>query len=307
VATLEDAADDLVIKLKGLDAEITESEGKFEGFKDGIDGVAGELDHEWTALTAAVTSFAKALDEEQHKLDEQARETLQGLSEAQAAVAHDGAEARSEIGQARGQLDALGEHAKTLDTAVESLVAAAGEAPAKGLAEHARELDQQLTKLFEEARDFVHDEMVPAIEAVATEVRTHCGELQRTMAEQLTPSLQRSFDEWETEVDKLEQHVATDSFNASHQHAGQCVEAALEECETACGQQVDEVKQLVGVLVSQLQELATDVGKSAHSLVAEAGVELVRELGQVHAAGAAAVAALDNVKQTLASYTFVEV
>jgi chromosome segregation ATPase len=305
VATLEDAAEELVIKLKGLDAEIEESKDKFEGFKKDIDGVTEELDKEWTALAAAATSFGKALAEEQKKLDEQSRETLQALSDAQAAVAQDGGEARNEIGQARGQLDALGEHAKALDTAAESL-AQAGEAPAKGLAERARELDQELTRLFEEARDFVRDEMVPAIEAVATDITTRCQELQNVLAEQLTTSLQESYDEWEAEVDKLEQHVATESFNASHPHVEQCVEAALEECETACGQQVDELKQLVGVLVSQLQELATDVGKSANSLVAEAGAELVRQLGEVHTAGAAAVAALDNVKQTLASYTFLE-
>jgi chromosome segregation ATPase len=306
VATLEDAAEELVVKLKGLDAEIEESEGKFEGFKAGIENVAGELDQEWTALAAAVTSFAKALAEEQQKLDEQARETLQALSDAQAAVGQNGTEARTEIGQARGQLDALGEHAKALDTAAESL-AQAGEAAPKALAEQARELEQQLTKLFEETRDFLRDEVEPAIETLATEVNTRCQELQQVMAEQLTTSLQESFDEWEAEVDKLEQEVADQTFKASHPHAAQCVEAALEECETACGQKVDELKQLVGVLVTQLQELATDVGKSAHSLVAEAGAELVKQLGEVHTAGAAAVAALDNVKQTLASYTFLEV
>lgn len=306
MATLEDAAEELVIKLKGLDAEIEESEEKFEGLKTAIDGVAGELEHEWTALAAAVTSFGKALEEEQQKLEEQAKETLQGLGDAQSTVAHDGAEARTEIGEARSQLDALGEHAKALDTAVESL-AQAGEAPAKGLAEHARELDQQLTKLFEEARDFVHDEVIPAIETVATDVRTRCEALHKVMAEELPTSFQESFDDWEAEVDKIEQELATETFNASHPHANQCVEAALEECETACGHQVDELKSLVGVLVAQLQELATDVGKSASSLVAEAGADLVKELGQVQTAGAAAVAALDNVKQTLASYTFLEV
>lgn len=306
MATLEDAAEELVVRLKGLDAEIEESEGKFEGFKNDIEGVAGELDQQWTAFTAALTSFGKALAEEQQKLDEQARETLQGLSDAQAAVSQDAGEARTEIGQARGQLDALGEHAKALDAGMDALVAS-GEAAPKAMAERARELDQELTRLFEETRDFVRDEMVPALETVATEVTTRCQELNRVLAEQLTTSLQQSYDEWETAVDELEQQVATDSFKASHPHADQCVEAALEECETACEQHVDELKQLVGILVTQLQELATDVGNSANSLVAEAGAELVKQLGEVHAAGASAVAALDNVKQTLASYTFLEV
>jgi DNA repair exonuclease SbcCD ATPase subunit len=306
VATLEDAAEELVVRLKGLDAEIEESEGKFEGFKSDIEGVAGELDEQWTAFIAAVTSFGKALAEEQQKLDEQARETLQGLSDAQAAVAQDAGEARTEIVQARGQLDALGEHAKALDAGMDALVAS-GEAAPKALAERARELDQELTRLFEETRDFVRDEMVPAIEAVATDVTTRCQELNRVLAEQLTTSLQQSYDEWETAVDELEQQVATDSFKASHPHADQCVEAALEECETACDEKVDELKQLVALLVTQLQELATDVGQSANSLVAEAGAELVKQLGEVHTAGASAVAALDNVKQTLASYTFLEV
>jgi DNA repair exonuclease SbcCD ATPase subunit len=306
MATLEDAADELVVKLKGLDAEIEESEGRFEAFRNDIDGVGDDLEQEWTAFTAAATSFAQALGEEQQRLEEHAQETLQALSEGQAALAQDVGEARTEIGQARGQLDALGEHAKALDAGMDALVASAEAAP-QALAERARELEEGLARLFEETRDFIRDEMVTALEGVAADVNRVCQELNDTLAEQLTQDLQESHDDWEAEVDKLEQEVATESFQASVPHAGLCVEAGLEECETACGQHVDEVGQLVGVLVAQLQELAADVGKSASSLVAEAGAELVNQLTEVQTASASAVAALDNVRQTLASYTFVEV
>jgi hypothetical protein len=85
------------------------------------------------------------------------------------------------------------------------------------------------------------------------------------------------------------------------------VEYAVEECETACNQQIDELQQFVGLLLGQLKELASEVEQSADRVVVQAGAQLLQELDSTHKAATAAVAALDGVKQQLAQYSFVEV
>ncbi len=307
MATLEDAAEELVVKLRGLDSEIEESSHKLEELRDRVEDVGEDVEKEWTALGEAVTSFLDKVREEQEALDRQAQETLQGVSDAHQAVAEDGAAARTEIAEGHAQLEALGQHATGLEPGVESLTADAGEAPARSLAERAHELQQELERVVEEARDFLRDEVVPAVEHVATDVRERCQELHRELAEEMTGALQQAFDDWEPKVDQLEEYVATKGFQTSQHHAHDVVDYALEECQTACGHQLEDLQQLVGILVTQLGELATEVHHSADTLVTQAGTELAQELDRTRDAGVNAVAALDAVRQRLAAYSFVEV
>jgi uncharacterized coiled-coil DUF342 family protein len=307
MATLEDAADDLVVKLRGLDSEIEESGQKLEDLRQRLETVSGEVAQEWTALAEAASSFLEKVREEQEQLHQQTQQTLQGVAEAQNAVAQDGAQARAEIADGRTQLDALGQHATGLEPGVASLATEAGEAPAQGLAERARELEQELTRVVEEARDFLRGEVLPAVEEVADDLRDRGRELHRMLANETTAALQQAFDEWESKVDGLEEYVVTQGYHASHQHARDVVEYAADECEAACLQQLDDLQQLVGALLAQLKELAAGVEQTAANLVTQAGAELTQELDRTHTAATDAVAALDRVKQELSAYSFVEV
>ena len=51
MATFEDAAEQLVVKLKGLDAEIEESQHALEELGDRVNAVSGEVDEAWSGLT----------------------------------------------------------------------------------------------------------------------------------------------------------------------------------------------------------------------------------------------------------------
>ena len=306
MATLEDAADDLVVKLKGLDAEIQESDAKLEELRDRVQTAAREVEEDWTDLSEAVTSFLDKLREEASQLDQQVQETLQAATDAHNALGENATAAQNEIQQASAALDALGQQAASLEPAVESLVAQGGEEPARALAERARELEQELDKLLEEARTFLRDEVVPAIEQSATDVRERCEELHRALAEEQTKELQRVFDDWESAVDELEQHVQTQGYTLSHQHAKETVEYALDQCETASLKEVEELEQLVGALETQLQQFASEVQRTGKSLAEQGGAELARELDEAKDAALKAVAGLDKMKQELAERSFME-
>lgn len=305
MATLEDAAEDLVVKLRGLDTEIEESERKLGDLKEKVEETASDVDEEWTALAGAVSSLLATVKEEQERLQQQAQQTHQALTDTQNAVAEDGAEARTEIAQGRSQLEALDGHAAGLEPAVESLAADAGEAPARGLAQRARDLEQELERVVEDARDFLRDEVVPAIEARADDVRQACQELHRLLAEESTAALQKAYDDWESRVDDLEQYVATQGFNASRQHAHNVADYALEQCRTASLQQLDDLQPLLDALGAQLQDLAAGAQRATDALVAQAGAALAQELDGTATSAAAAVGALDAVRALLSSYSFV--
>src|SRR5262245_54892850 len=195
VATFEDAAEELVVKLRGLDAEIEESEHKLEELRGRMQGVDHEVDEAWTALTAAATSFLDALHDEEEALDRQARETLEGVSGAEQAVNDDGAAARAEIDQGTAQLEGVAQHATSLAPAVDSLAEQAGAEPARSLAQRAQALQQELERAVGEARGFLQDELVPAVEQVEADVRQRAQEVHAALAQELTAALQHAFEE----------------------------------------------------------------------------------------------------------------
>jgi hypothetical protein len=305
MATLEDAAEELVVKLRGLDSEIEESERQLEDLHQRVDHVRADVDHDWTALTEAVTAFLHKLGQEESELAQQVQTTGQAVADAQQAMAEDGAQARVEIAQGHAQLDALGQHATGLQPGVQSLATEAGEAPAKALAEQAHALEQELQQLVEDARTFVHDEVLPAITQVAADFHEQCQELHRQMAEEITAALQETFGEWESKVEQAEQYVGTHAFQASHPHARDSVASALGECKTASAQQLDSLQQLIGLLTGQLQQFGAEAHGASQALVAQASAEMLQQLDQVRAASAQAVTALDAVKGQLAGYGFV--
>ena len=306
MATLEDAAEALVVKLRGLDSEIEESEKQLDDLKERMESAMRDVAQEWETLREAASSFLDTLRDEQETLADRAEETGRAVIDAQEAVTREGDVARQEIVEGQGQLTGLGQHAAALAPGVDSVAAGAGEAPARSLAERARELEQELEGLVREARDFLQDEVPSAVGDAADNVTQVCQTLQAMLADATTQAFQETYDEWESGVDEMEDHVVTKGYEASHRHARDVVEYAVEECDQACGRHLDVVQQMVGALQGELQQMATEVARSADELVAQTGAELVRELERTRQAAGAAVAALDGVRGVLASYSFVE-
>ena len=239
MATLEDAAEDLVIKLRGLESEIAESDQKLETLRERMEAAKRDLEEDWTDLTEAVESLLDKVREEGEQLDRQGDETLQAVTDAHNALGENATSARNEIGQAAAELDALGQQATALEQAVEPLVQDGIEAPAQALEDRAKELEQELGRLADEVRDFLVDDVVPAIEQATEDVRERCQELHRSLTEDHTQPLQEMFDEWSGQIDKLESYVLEQGYTTSHQHAQDVVEYAMDECETASRQHLE--------------------------------------------------------------------
>jgi ABC-type transporter Mla subunit MlaD len=301
--TLEDAAEELVVKLKALEAEIEESDHKLEDLRERVETAVGDVEADWIDLTDAVTSLLEKVSDECEQLHQQVEETLQAVNDAHNGVGENATAARNEIAQANTQLDALGQQATALEPALQSLVSEAGETPANTLADRARELQHELSTLIEEARNFLRGEVVPAIEQVAEEARTRCEELHRVLSETHTQAMQQAYDEWEQRVDELEDYVLTKGYQASHQHAKDVVEYAMEECQTGSLPQIDALQQLVGLLETQLQELAGEVSRATSDLD-QNGQKLRDELEGAKDAAVKALAGLDTMKQELAERSF---
>jgi hypothetical protein len=306
VATLEDAAEDLVIKLRGLESEIAESDQKLENLRERMEAATRDVEEDWTDLTEAVQSLLDKIREEGDQIDRQGEETLQGVTDAHNALGENATNAHGEIGQAAAELDALGQQATTMEQAVEPLVHDGIEAPAQALEDRARELEQELGRLVDEARAFLVDEVVPAIEQVAQDVAERCQELHRSLAEDRAEPLQQVFGEWSGHIDEMETYVLDQGYNTSHQHALDVVEYVVDECETASRQHLEGLTQLVGLLEGQLQQFATEMERAGRELTDQSGTRLLRELDEAKAAADRAVSGLDRVRQELAARSFME-
>ncbi|HET9316107.1 MAG TPA: hypothetical protein VFQ51_10980 [Vicinamibacteria bacterium] len=304
MATLEDAAAELVTRLKGLDSEIEESQHALEKLRAGTVEISGGVDQEWARLTEAVTSFLDTLREEEERMTDDVREALQATGDARGNVQEDGSEARADIAEAGADLDALAQHATALQPGLESLVTESGEAPARALAARAQEVERELAQALEDARTFLADEGCAALDEVADEIRQRCQAL-KGFLEERAGELDAATDEFEHKVDQLEQYVATHAFQASRDHARAVVEWALAEFGHGSDAQLEGLGAVVAEAVAALQELAAEVAGAGVSLAGQ-GAELGSALSGPREAIVGAVSALDSVKELLAGLSFLQ-
>ena len=306
MAILEDAAEELVVKLKGLDGEIEESRHALEEARGAMDHAAEEVDREWSALTQAASSLLDKVRQEQDHLSHQMQETARAAHDAQEAIQRDDGELRSETAQGGAHLDSLAQHAAGLEPTLDALAAEAGEAPARSLGERAVEIEQELARLLQEARRFLQDEVGAGLERFTQDVHQRGEQIRRSLAQEATSALQQAFDGWEAQVDDLETFVATQAFAASHENARAYVEWAIEECRENLEAQLDGLKQLGEVLEGQLQELVSEVHQSRQAVLEQGGTELVTNLEDTAQTLASALQALSGVQALLVSYTFLQ-
>jgi len=305
MATLEDAAEELVVKLKGLDSEIEESQEELVELRERVETATHDVDEDFKELAEAAESFLEKVGELQEAAQRDAQEAVEAVARAGGAVHEDGALARSEIAQAQAGLEGLTTHAGGLEPAVESLVAEGVEEPARALAERAEEIQGELERVFESARDFFQDDVVNGMEQVAEDVRERCNALREMLAAELPSALRATFEDWEAQVDELEEYVASQGFVLSHAHAHEVVEWALSECEAACDAHLSTLESLVAGALRPLEALGEQVREAGASL-GSLGRDLTGKLDGTLQSAASAQDALRRVADVLASYSFVQ-
>src|SRR5687768_12698494 len=122
MATLEDAAEELVVKLRGLESEIAESDQQLEALRQRVETAKRELDEDWTDLTEAVESLLDKVREEGEAFHPQGDAAEQAVTDAHNALVENAANAQGAIEAAAAELDALGQQATTAADAVEPFV-----------------------------------------------------------------------------------------------------------------------------------------------------------------------------------------
>jgi hypothetical protein len=302
--TLESAAEELVVRLKGLDSEIEESRHELDGLRGEVKESREELERGWSALTRAAGSLLEKVHQEQEHLGAEVRQALQAVSETTGAIGREGSEARSAADARRAGLAALGERATGLGTGVDSLAAQVGEAPAQSLAERAREVERQLAAALEEARGFLQDDVAAALDELAAEVRERCQALGTELGQEGAEAVQAAYDDWREQIDEIEEIAAERGFAACRRNAREVVDWALAECGTASDARLQESEAALEAALRPLVELAGELQRAGAAL-SGAGAAMLADIDAAGTASVAARAALGSVSALLAAFTFV--
>lgn len=306
MATLEQAAEALVVKLKGLDGEIAASETKIEAMREEVEKGVGDVAAAFEATRTAADAFLAKVAQGHAALDDQAEHAVEAASDAKSALTADAEASRHELEE---RTDALAETARILADTGSALEKTADEAaldPARTLASRARALEQELAELVREAVAFVRDEVVTTLDDSAEDLRDRSSATQERLAEETVQSLQAAYDAWERGLATLEDQLETQSAAIGQMPVRAAVEQALAMCGAASGARVESLKQVVAVLASQVQEMAAAASASADELVDRTGQDLLAELEATRLAAVSAALALDGVRGTLAAYSFVD-
>jgi chromosome segregation ATPase len=303
VATLEDAAQELVDKLEQLDGECKEAQDAFAGHLTDLQELDGGLAREWDALAAAVTAFLEKVQEQQGLLAEDGTEAANELGTLRGEVEGAQAAAEAEIAGSRDELLALSEHLRSLEPALEPVVASGGEAPFTALRAQAEGVRAQLEQAVADAGAYLQD-VGTELGTLARDVEERAEALRAHVAEECTAQLQAGFDAWQANVEQLEELVRA-KLDELPVNAREVVEHAMGECVAGHEEELDrvlalmpQIEQALADLRSTIEETATDVGEEALGALDDRFGSLGQSITRTSDA-------LDAVREVLASYTFV--
>ena len=303
MATLEDAAQDLVDTLDALDEECQAAQKAFADHQEDLSELDGQIASDWNALTEEVTAFLEGVAEQAGLLAQDGNEAANELGALRGETEAAQAGAEAEIAGSRDELAALAEHLRSLEPSIDAIVASGAEAPFTALRELADDVREQLEQAITEAREFL-EEVAREVEATAQAVEERSEELRAHIAEECTATLQTAYDTWEGHVEELETLVK-DKFEELPENAREVVEYAMTECVRHHGEEFDQVLGLVPDIERTIEELKDTIDETATDLGEEGFGALDRGLGGLGESLTRTTEALDRVKALLASYTFV--
>jgi hypothetical protein len=301
MATLEDAADDLVIKLRSLDSEIEESERQLADLRARITHVGEEVQREWTAFEAALSAFVDKVEGQESRLDQAASSSLEGATEALAAIRPQHVEVRDMLNVGQAQLAGLTAQVAARQPELASLADADGLQPAQALAQVATRQVAATEKAAGSVQRFLEETVPAELDQDAQDVRAESQSIADWMTEQAAAALQSAFDEWEGKADELEDLVAAQAFFASHTHAQDALAKVLDACGDRCGDHLDDYVQGAALAAQTVRELATATETAGESLEA-AATGLVNELDDAAGTAEVMVGVLDHLLFEVAPY-----
>jgi chromosome segregation ATPase len=301
MATLEDAADDLVIKLRSLDSEIEESEQQLADLRARIQHVEEEVQREWTAFEAALSAFIERVEGQETRLDQAASSILEETTEALAAIRPQHVELRDMLNAGQAQLAGLTAQVAAREPELASLADADGLQPAQALQQFVSRQAAATEKAAGSVQRFLEDTVSAELVQDAQDVRAEIQYIMDWMTEQAAAALQSAFDEWEGKADELEDLVAAQAFFASHTHARDALAKVLDACGDRSGDHLDDYVQGAALAAQTVRELATATETAGESLKAAAAA-LVNELDDAVGTAEIMVGVLDHLLFEVAPY-----
>jgi ABC-type transporter Mla subunit MlaD len=305
--TLETAADELVRKLRSVDGEIETATDTLEDLKQQASALGARIDAAWTELARQVAELVDKAEEERAAIERECQEAAQAVAQLEGGARSTRESAVSALEQVQASTNTeFAEAVRQKQEPLDQLVTQAAEDTFESLGERAGEVASELEQALGEARDFLADEVVSSLEEMQDQIGERLSALRETLVDECGSAVQAAYDDWSAKLDEVVEKVEEEGFDAARDHVKEVVEFALDQCAEAHEKELERLMQVVQLVEEALDTVKTDVEGHRGDLAQdkEALDEGVNETKQ---ALADALEALDQVKQLLASYTFVSI
>lgn len=304
--TLETAADELVRKLRAVDGEVEIAHDRFAELKKDVSSLGDQIDAAWTDLAKQVAELVEKAEEETASIQRECDEAGKALAQLEGGARSAQSNAASALQQAESSTAEFGDYVRQKEEPLDRLVTEAAEKTFESLGERADEVASEMERALEEAKDFLADEVTSSLEEMQEQIGDRLSALRDTLVDECGSALQAAYDDWSAKLDEVVDLVEEEGFEATKDNAKEVVAHALEECSKAHETELENLLKVAELVEEALKTVVTDV-EERRSELAEAKGDLDGGLEETKQALADALEALDEVKQLLASYTFVSV
>jgi DNA repair exonuclease SbcCD ATPase subunit len=303
MADLEGAAETALVKAKQLAEQANEAEEVLSSLAQDMEDLRTRIDTGWDSLSGDLRSWLARLQDEKNRLESESDEAGQALEEARDGTATAQAESLEDVQGAASDVSALDAKVDEVPPAVAQLVDQVEEV-SRRLSEAVQEIEQQMERSLEAARQFLQDEVVPALESTQEAVQQRAQALGGAAVDECMNALQDKYENWLENLNEVEQKVEG-AFQDAREHVTAVIDYCLDECARRHHQGLDEVVAQVALLGEAAESLAEAIA-TMESEVAQAGDSLGEDLDDTQQSLADMTAALEGVRRLLSSYGFVQ-
>lgn len=304
--TLETAADELVRKIRSVEGEVETATERLDDLKKQASALGGQIDDAWTELARQVGELMDKAEEERVAIQRNCEEAAQAVAQLEGGARGTRESAASALEQVQASTNTeFADAIRLKQEPLDQLVTQAAEDTFESLGERAGEVASELEQALGEARDFLADEVVASLEEMQGQIEERLSAMRETLVEDCGSAIQEAYDDWSAKLDEVVGTVEEKGFDAAQDHAKEVVDYALEQCAQAHEGELERLMQVVQLVEEALDTVKTDVEGRRGSLAEDGKEALDDGANETKQALADALEALDQVKQLLASYTFV--
>jgi DNA anti-recombination protein RmuC len=304
--TLETAADELVRKIRSVEGEVETATERLDDLKKQASALGGQIDDAWTELARQVGELMDKAEEERVAIQRNCEEAAQAVAQLEGGARGTRESAASALEQVQASTNTeFADAIRLKQEPLDQLVTQAAEDTFESLGERAGEVASELEQALGEARDFLADEVVASLEEMQGQIEERLSAMRETLVEDCGSAIQEAYDDWSAKLDEVVGTVEEKGFDAAQDHAKEVVDYALEQCAQAHEAELERLMQVVQLVEEALDTVKTDVEGRRGSLAEDGKEALDDGANETKQALADALEALDQVKQLLASYTFV--